>query len=174
MDRVMPPPHTAEGLGSTRIPKGGWSRSLGTAEKSRCQTACRALAPAELAASVPAPWQHWLLLNRDRGCARAGLIERADQVGGLQRCAIEAVLDQPATSTTAPASPMAVQSPSWLQWFAASLTRPEPRPRAWRLDTPLAQMDELPAFLPPEECEALMGAISRQLVSCTVARGDSR
>ena len=128
-----------------------------------------------LIGSVPASWQAWLLHNRARGCDREGMIALAEQDGELSRGAIEAVLDQ------APEAPFGIQpasepntSPSWLQWFEAPLTRPEHRPRAWRLDTPLAQVYELPDFLSPDDCAALVAAIDRQLVPSTVTRGDGR
>lgn len=114
---------------------------------------------------IPATWQDWLRLNRDRGCAREVLIARAIQEGGFARAAIEAVLDQAAAPAAA--------APSWLQWFAAPLTRPEHRPRAWRLDTPLAQVYELPDLLSRQDCEALIAAIDAQLVPSTVTQGDS-
>lgn len=111
------------------------------------------------------------MLNRDRGCAREGMIERAQQEGGFCRAAIEAVLDQGSDQPhAAEPEPGAL---SWLQWFEAPLTRREHRPRAWRLDTPLAQLYELPDFLSRAECEELMAAIDRQLVPSTVTRGDS-
>jgi len=137
-----------------------------------------------LIGSIPATWQQWLLHNRERGCEREGMIVRAEQEGGFSRAAIEAVLDLPATELLRPGvasavSPQAQQlqpragTPSWLQWFEAPLTRPEHRPRAWRLDSPLAQVFELPDFLSRPECEALIAAIDRQLVPSTVTRGDS-
>jgi len=137
-----------------------------------------------LISSIPATWQQWLLHNRERGCEREGMIVRAEQEGGFSRAAIEAVLDLPATELLRPgvASAVSLQAqqlqpragtPGWLQWFEAPLTRPEHRPRAWRLDTPLAQVYELPDLLSRLECEALIEAIDRQLVPSTVTRGDS-
>ena len=135
--------------------------------------------PSPLIAQIPETWQGWLLLNRDRGCARQGLIERAEGAG-FTRAAIEAVLDQPALECSpdldhiiSPRAEANVAGRSWLQWFEAPLTRPEHRPRAWRLDTPLAQVYELPEFLSADECTALIEAIDRQLVPSTVTRGDS-
>lgn len=132
---------------------------------------CRDMARVGLISTIPATWQEWLRHNRDRGCAREGMIERAAQEGGFSRTAIDAVLDQPAAEMVAVAKP--VDSPGWLQWFEVPLTRPQHRPRAWRLDTPLAQVFELPDLLSRQECEALMAAIDRQLVPSTVTRGDS-
>ncbi len=142
---------------------------------------CRRMVRSGLISTIPATWQEWLRHNQERGCAREGMIERAVQEGGFSSAAIEAVLDQPAsevvpvvasvTAIDAVASP--VGTPGWLQWFEAPLTRPEHRPRAWRLDTPLAQVYELPDLLSRQECEALMGAIDRQLVPSSVTRGDS-
>ena len=66
---------------------------------------CRQMARAGLIATIPATWQEWLRHNRDRGCAREGMIERATQEGGFSRAAIDAVLDQPAAEVVAVAKP---------------------------------------------------------------------
>ena len=130
------------------------------------QEDCRRMAQAALIATIPTSWQQWLHLNAKRGCDREGMIERAQQEGGFARAAIEAVLDQPL------ADPLPQANPNWLQWFEAPITRYEHQPRAWRLDTPLAQVYELPDFLSPQECDELIQAIDRQLVPSTVTRGD--
>ena len=135
--------------------------------------------PSALISQIPATWQHWLIHNRDRGCDRQGLVARAE-AAGFPRLAIEAVLDQPGVegSSSSAAAPPARAVPvggatSWLQWFEAPLTRPDHQPRAWRLDTPLAQVYELPALLSPQECQELIAAIDQKLVPSTVTRGDS-
>jgi prolyl 4-hydroxylase len=140
------------------------------------QQDCQRLARAQLVASVPEDWQDWLRLNLARGCAREGMVEKAEIEAGLARDAIEAVLDQPpdAKASTASAAPLdAADAPTWLDWFAAPLTRQDFQPRAWRLDTPLAQIYELPDFISRQDCEELMSAIDRCLVPSTVTRGDS-
>ena len=97
------------------------------------------------AAAIPDAWKEWLLQNRDRGCDSEGLIQRAlDQ--GFSREAIAAVLQS--------------SNPDWLAWFESPLTRKEHRPRAWRLDTSLAQLYELPALLSHEECGQVIDAIN--------------
>ena len=133
----------------------------------------------KLISQIPDSWQKWLLHNRDRGCDRQGMIDLAESAG-FPRAAIEAVLDLPvldplAASVDAPSvRPFPpVADTTWLQWFEAPLTRPEHRPRAWRLDTPLAQVYELPGFLSPEECRELIVAIDQKLVPSTVTHGDS-
>ena len=45
------------------------------------------------AAAIPASWTGWLRRNRDRGCDRNDLIDRA-LAQGFGRAAIEAVLDE--------------------------------------------------------------------------------
>ena len=45
------------------------------------------------AAAIPASWTGWLRRNRDRGCNRNDLIDRA-LAQGYRRAAIEAVLDE--------------------------------------------------------------------------------
>ena len=124
-----------------------------------------------LIASIPDSWRDWLILNRDRGCDREGLIERA-MAQGYERAAIELVLasTQP---VSAPDGSQAVQlaSVSWLQWFEAPLTHAVHRPRAWRLDTPLAQLYEIPNLLSAEECGEVIEAINGALQPSTVTRG---
>ena len=127
-------------------------------------------------AAIPETWKEWLLHNRDRGCARDGLVERA-VAQGFDRGAIEAVLDEgTAVDTTAvqlPDPKPSVQPVNWLRWFEAPLTRPDHQPRAWRLDTPLAQVYELPGFLHRDECDEVMEAINGSLQPSTVTRGAS-
>ena len=118
----------------------------------------------ELIASIPASWKDWLLHNRQRGCSFDGLIERAE-AAGYSRAAIEAVLELYE-------SPSDQGVPSWIQWFEPPLTRPDHCPRAWRLDTPLAQIYEIPDFLDHQECQMLIEAIHRQLVPSTVTYVD--
>ena len=121
---------------------------------------------ADLLVPIPLSWKQWLLLNRDRGCNFSDLIETAKEAG-YHSDAIKAVLELPAEAVSEDSVP------SWLEWFEAPLTKPEHSPRAWRLDTPLAQVYELPDFLSTEECQSLIEAIDRQLVPSTVTRGNS-
>ena len=127
-------------------------------------------------AAIPETWKEWLLHNRDRGCARDGLVERA-VAQGFDRGAIEAVLDEGTAVDTAAlqlADPKpSVQPVNWLRWFEAPLTRPDHQPRAWRLDTPLAQVYELPGLLQRDECDEVMEAINGSLQPSTVTRGAS-
>lgn len=127
-------------------------------------------------ATIPEAWKEWLLHNRDRGCARDGLVERA-MAQGFDRAAIEAVLDQGTSQATAPVqladSKPSLQSVNWLRWFEAPITRPDHQPRAWRLDTPLAQIYELPYLLCRDACEEVIEAINSSLKPSTVTRGSS-
>ena len=136
-----------------------------------------------LMASIPETWRDWLILNRDRGCDREGMLERA-LAHGFERQALEAVLDAGVTTASvasAATQPPAASSvgaagsdqPSMLQWFEAPLTEPAHRPRAWRLDTPLAQIYEIPNLLSREECQQVIAAIDQGLQPSTVTRGSS-
>ena len=62
---------------------------------------------------------------------------------------------------------------NWLSWFEAPLTRADHQPRAWRLDTPLAQVYELPGLLGRDECDEVIAAINESLQPSTVTRGSS-
>ena len=121
------------------------------------------------AAAIPETWRDWLLHNRDRGCDRDGLIERAMQQG-FDRQEIEAVLASSQPSSF-PRDASTIDAPSWLQWFQAPLTRPEHQPRAWRLDTPLAQLYDIPDLLSVSECKDVIEAINGSLQPSTVTRG---
>ena len=96
---------------------------------------------------------------------------------GFDREAIEAVLDQGTSQETAPVqladSKPSLQSVNWLGWFEAPITRPDHQPRAWRLDTPLAQVYELPHLLGRDACEEVIEAINSSLKPSTVTRGSS-
>ena len=80
-------------------------------------------------ASIPDTWRDWLILNRDRGCEREGLIERA-MAHGYERAAIEMVLasSQPVSGTESGGG-VSLASVPWLQWFEAPLTQAAHQPR---------------------------------------------
>ena len=126
--------------------------------------------------AIPKAWSNWLQHNRDRGCDRDGLIERA-LAQRFDRGAIEAVLDEGTAADTAGVQlsdpKPSVQPVNWLRWFEAPLTRPDHQPRAWRLDTPLAQVYELPGLLDRDACDEVMEAINGSLQPSTVTRGAS-
>ena len=117
--------------------------------------------------AIPGPWKEWLLQNLKRGCAVDQLIQKA-QANGFERAPIEAIL---AHSQHSLSSDSGTSAHDWLQWFQAPLTRPDHRPRAWRLDTPLAQVYELPSFLSSNECTEVINAINGALQPSTVTRG---
>ncbi|MGB1621969.1 MAG: prolyl hydroxylase family protein [Synechococcus sp.] len=115
------------------------------------------------------------------------MLERA-MAHGFERQALEAVLDSAvcdaavttsvavSTSSAPEQSQVAASAaggPSMLQWFEAPLTQPAHRPRAWKLDTPLAQIYEIPNLLSPEECQQVINAIDQGLQPSTVTRGSS-
>ena len=123
-------------------------------------------------------WRGWLQLNRDRGCDRSVLFEKA-AAHGFDREAIalelggwQAVAQPPPDACAA--GPLAqVGDGLWQRLAQAPLTRPDISPRSWRLDTPLAQVYEIPELLSREECAAVMGAIDQSLMPSTVTRGPS-
>ena len=117
------------------------------------------------------PWQGWLRLNRQRGCDLTTLFERA-QAEGFDPEAIAAELGgfRPAAGVTGAAAANAGQS-SWQLLARAPLTDPGHQPRAWRLDTPLAQVYEIPDLLTPQDCRRLISAIDTSLNPSTVTRG---
>ena len=139
-----------------------------------------------LVSSIPDTWRDWLCANHERGCNHEDMIQRA-MVHGFERSALELVLaslmNQPFKSKPDEASEdnLVVDSanqqrssfPASLDWFDAPLTHPEHSPRAWRLDTPRAQVYEIPKLLSPEECQRLIEAIDQSLQPSTVTRGSS-
>ena len=110
---------------------------------SSVEMACLSNQALKKIALIPETWREWLILNRDRGCDREGIIERA-MAHGFERDSLEAVLNSVSTaqalspvSELPPAKarsemrvvPMQVKSantdhPSMLQWFQAPLTAP--------------------------------------------------
>jgi prolyl 4-hydroxylase len=61
----------------------------------------------------------------------------------------------------------------WHSLYHAPLTDPSHKPRAWRLDTDLAQVYEVPELLTPEECTAMIAVIDKSLGRSTVTQGPS-
>lgn len=124
-------------------------------------------------------WREWLHLNRERGCALKDLYESAAGQG-FSEDEISAELGgyrpaKPVDSVAPPpgeaSSDSAGYREPWYSLFHAPLTRPAHKPRAWRLDTELAQIYEIPNLLTPEECEILMRVIDTSLQPSTVTRG---
>lgn len=123
-------------------------------------------------------WRGWLQLNRDRGCDRRVLFEKA-AAQGFDRQAVALELggwravgvEPPDPEAPEPEPPRSAEP--WQQLAGAPLTRPGTTPRAWRLDTPLAQIYEIPGLLSREECAAVMAAIDQSLRPSTVTRGPS-
>lgn len=107
---------------------------------------------------LTAEWRGWLQLNRDRGCDLAELSMRAAAQGFD--------LDEVALVLGEAPSPLV---------DGCGLTPPimhsTHRPRAWRLDTSLAQVYEIPGFLSRAECAEVIEAIDRGLVPSTVTTG---
>lgn len=123
-------------------------------------------------------WRGWLQLNRDRGCDRRVLFEKA-AAQGFDRHAVALELGGWSKVGVEPPSPVAAERDPdgsmgpWQQLAQAPLTRPGSTPRAWRLDTPLAQIYEIPGLLSRQECAAVMAAIDLSLKPSTVTRGPS-
>ena len=132
--------------------------------------------------SVPRVWRDWLILNQSRGCNRDVMIERA-MAHGFDRAALEEILDANASAQSpelfldAPVSSASggksLSPLSWLEWFQAALTNPGHAPRAWKLDTHLAQVYEIPDLLTSDECEQVIEKINQALQPSTVTRGSS-
>lgn len=59
----------------------------------------------------------------------------------------------------------------WRSLYHAPLTEADNRPRAWRLDTTLAQVYEIPGILTDDECEAMIKVIDSSLRQSTTTRG---
>jgi prolyl 4-hydroxylase len=112
---------------------------------------------------LPRDWRDWLRLNRDRGCDRQELFRQA-AAQGFDHQAIALELGDLAL---APMPDAAV----WHALTQPPLLDPAHQPRAWRLDTDLAQLFEIPGLLTRTECDAVIAAIDRGLVPSTVTHG---
>ena len=122
--------------------------------------------------AIPEAWRQWLIHNRDRGCARQEIVDRA-VAQGYSLVAINAVLETPAQHGAALISSDGLKPPGWSQWFNAPITDSQHRPRAVRVETPHAQLYELPSLLSSQECQELIEAINSALLPSTVTRGSN-
>ncbi|MCS5697751.1 2OG-Fe(II) oxygenase [Cyanobium sp. FGCU-52] len=120
-------------------------------------------APALEEAELAPAWRDWLLTNLSRGCDPAALGARA-LAEGLDADAVARLLQAAPRGQALPG--LSVQG-----LHEAPLTRTEHHPRAWRLDTPLAQVYEIPDLLSAQECEGLIHLIDSSLQPSTVTIG---
>jgi prolyl 4-hydroxylase len=133
-------------------------------------------------------WREWLRLNFDRDCAVDELFQRAArqdfdpeeiarELGGYRPAEIVPAAanepGRPSSATGTAAGVGATDGEPWRSLYQAPLTKPENTPRAWRLDTDLAQVYEIPEFLTNEECEAMITVIDASLRRSTTTRGPS-
>lgn len=58
-------------------------------------------------------------------------------------------------------------------WYHLGITDSSRHPRAWKLDTPLAQFYEIPGFLTKDYCEFVIKNIDKMLVPSEVTFGDN-
>ena len=122
--------------------------------------------------AMPQEWRQWLIHNRDRGFAREEIVDRA-VAQGYSLVAINAVLETPAQHGAALISSDGLKPPGGSQWFNAPITDSQHRPRAVRVETPHAQLYELPSLLSSQECQELIEAINSALLPSTVTRGSN-
>ena len=122
--------------------------------------------------AIPEAWRQWLIHNRDRGCAREEIVDRA-VAQGYSLVAINAVLETPAQHGAALISSDGLKPPGWSQWCNAPITDSQHRPRAVRVETPHAQLYELPSLLSSQECQELIAAINSALLPSTVTSGSN-
>lgn len=106
-------------------------------------------------------WRDWLRLNRDRGCDREKLFRKAVREGfDPQAIALELGDLQLALPT---------DEGRWEAWSRPPLANASHQPRAWRLDTDLAQLYEIPSLLTPVETggETVFARIGRSFTPAT-------
>jgi len=127
----------------------------------------------QIADMVPSDWIEWLQLNLSRGCDPEGMISIVVSRTGVHRSSAEAVLQLTEKSQIPVLTSVTETPPSWMHWYSAPITRSDNQPRAWKLDSPLVQLYEIPDLLSRQECCQLIEAIDLGLIPSTVTRGDS-
>lgn len=148
------------------VPLHSFDANLGTQPSDRRRT----FHPTEMTRPLTSEWRDWLRLNRDRGCDRGVLFSRA-RAEGFDAAAIALELHMPELVDQ---GQQAELPPHFWQLMARPpLTQVCHKPRAWRLDTDLAQIYEIPSLLSLEECAAVISVIDASLVPSTVTHGPS-
>lgn len=141
----------------------GWDPAPLTGMRCKYPNLATALAEWTAPAELPPAWRDWLLTNLSRGCDPEALVTRA-LAEGLDAEAVSRLLQDAQRGDAAPGV-------SFRHLHEAPLTRAEHQPRAWRLDTPLAQVYEIPDLLSAQECDALIDLIDSSLQPSTVTIG---
>lgn len=124
-------------------------------------------------------WRAWLRLNFNRDCAVDELFQRAaiqdfdhdeiaGELGGYWPTETASATSEPVTRRP---DGTASDGDFWRSLYQAPLTKADNQPRAWRLDTELAQVYEIPELLAAEECEAMVKVIDSSLRRSTTTRG---
>ena len=103
--------------------------------------------------AIPEVWRQWLIHNRDRGCARQEIVERA-AAKGFPLAAINAVLDTPSQQRAEQVLSDGLNPSAWSQLFNAPIMDQQHQPRAFRVATPHAQLYELVSLFSPQECKS--------------------
>lgn len=130
-------------------------------------------------------WRDWLRLNFERGCAADDLFHRAArrdfdpdeisrELGGFKPAEVAAATLEPGPTSSGAdrtAEAGADAKEPWFSLYHAPLTDPRNSPRAWRLDTNLAQIYEIPGLLSDAECDAMIEVIDGSLRRSTTTRG---
>ncbi len=141
----------------------GWDSAPLTGMRCKDPNLPTALAEWTAPAELPPAWRDWLLTNLSRGCDPVALVTRA-LAQGLNADAVNRLLQDAQRGDGAPGV-------SFRHLHEAPLTRAEHQPRAWCLDTPLAQVYEIPDLLSAQECDALIDLIDSSLQPSTVTVG---
>jgi prolyl 4-hydroxylase len=108
-------------------------------------------------------WRDWLRLNRERGCDPKDLFDLA-LTQDFDPESIALVLGDRHNGARSKRSHSEMLK-------RPALVNPEHSPRAWRIDTDLAEIYEIPSLLTRGECLEIINAIDQGLVPSTVTSG---
>jgi len=123
-----------------------------------------------MAVSLSNAWRKWLEYNINHGADKEKLLEQSI-AHGYEKNEVLAVLTK---KVIKPIQGIGDKQKglSFLQWSRPNFITGFTNPKAWKIDTDLIQMYEIPNFLTESECTLIINEINGQLTRSTVTTGD--
>ena len=127
--------------------------------------------PLVILMSVPLSdsWRQWLDYNINHGADKEKLLEQS-VAHGYDKNEILSILTRKVIKPRMGISEEQTGL-NFVQWARPNFISPNQQPRAWKIDTDIVQMYEIPNFLSESECRLIINEINMSLSRSTVTGG---
>lgn len=122
---------------------------------------------------IPEQWKEYLHKGKEDQVDLKQLFETAVEIGKLNPSSVVLELGGFQQKQLNHDKIQIHRKDVWKAWSNAPLINPEYKPRAWKLDTNLAQIYEIPKFLSSKECQEIIHSINQNLLPSSVSDEDN-